>query len=404
MFLEFFYLRGPPMPFLTGSLGFERFQVSGFDTANFSDEHIAKLAHAASGNATSNNIENTLVGFLGGEHLFDQVFDLGKNVINDALHCAVRIDTNQVPSAVRKAWMSMELSALAKDNTSGRPTKAQRQEAKESVEARCTAEAATGKYRKMQQFPVLWDFRNHLLYFAGSGTTAMSHCADLFERTFDVELSRCSAGSLAMEWATANGLVAEFEDLQPITFAPRSADVTAAWANADSMLPDFLGNEFLVWLWWTLENNGDVIVLEDGSEVSVMLNKTLTLECPMGEHGKETISAESPVKLGEAKHAICSGKLPRKSGLSVVRDGQQFDLVLQAETFAISGAKIHVSDDDDAHDLDERIDAIRTLDDTIRSLFHVYCKARVAQDWTQDRRTITNWLGSLEHGLVNSAA
>ncbi len=53
--------------------------------------------------------------------------------------------------------MQIELLALAKDNTSGRPTKAQRQEAKESVEARCEEEARSGKYHKMSEFPILWD-------------------------------------------------------------------------------------------------------------------------------------------------------------------------------------------------------------------------------------------------------
>ncbi|MEZ6135334.1 MAG: hypothetical protein R3C53_10535 [Pirellulaceae bacterium] len=373
------------MPFLSGSLGFERFSVSGFDTQTFSDEHIEKLQQAASGKFVTTNTENVQVGFLGGEHLFDQHFDLGKNLINDALHVAVRIDTNQVPSAIRKAWMTMELSALAKDNSSGRPTKAQRQEAKEAVEARCEAEAATGKYRKMSQFPILWDFRQNLLYFGGSGASAISHCSDLFERTFDVELSRITAGSIANEWAHQTGLVAELDDLFPSAFALNQRDTDLAWANPDSRFPDFLGNEFLMWLWWMLETETDTFTLDDDTEVTAMLTKTLSLECPLGEHGKETISAEVPTKLAEAIQAIRSGKLPRKSGMTLVRQGQQFDLVLQAETFAISGAKIHCDDADDAHDIDLRIDAIRMLGETVDKLFHAFCTRRVSNDWSHDK-------------------
>ena len=37
---------------------------------------------------------------------------------------------------------------------------------------------------------------------------------------------------------------------------------------------------------------------------------------PWAESGKETISAESPVKLSEALQAVRSGKLPRKAGMS----------------------------------------------------------------------------------------
>ena len=48
---------------------------------------------------------------------------------------------------------------------------------------------------------------------------------------------------------------------------------------------DHLGNEFMVWLWHALQNDSDTVQLADGSEVAVMLTKTLTLDCPRGETG-----------------------------------------------------------------------------------------------------------------------
>lgn len=392
------------MPFLSGSLGFERFSVSGFEPQQFGDAQMEQLEQAACAKFQTNSTETTHVGFLGGEHLFDQVFDLGKNVINDAMHCSIRIDTNQVPSAIKKAWMQMELAARAKDSSTGRPTKSQRQEAKEAVEQRCEVEAATGKYRKMQQFPVLWDIKQSLLYFGGSGATAGSHCADLFERTFEIELSRVTAGSVALQWAEQVGKLAEVEDLTPASFAPEQAYADVAWANVDSRKPDFLGNEFLLWLWWTLENVSDSLTLPDDSEVTVMLTKTLTLECPLGEHGKETISHESPVKLTEAMQAIRSGKLPRKSGMTLVRFGQQYDLVLQAESFAISGAKIHVDENDTDHQLEDRIDAIRSLNETVDLLFRTFCARRIGREWAKDHEKIRHWLGTTEHRRKMPAA
>ncbi len=392
------------MPFLSGSLGFERFSVSGFEPQQFGEVQLEQLEQAACAKFQTTSTETTHVGFLGGEHLFDQVFDLGKNVINDAMHCSIRIDTNQVPAAIKKAWMQMELAARAKDSSTGRPTKSQRQEAKEAVEQRCEVEAATGKYRKMQQFPVLWDIKQSLLYFGGSGATAGSHCADLFERTFEIELSRVTAGSVALQWAEQVGKLAEVEDLSPASFAPEQAYADVAWANVDSRKPDFLGNEFLLWLWWTLENVSDSITLPDDSEVTVMLTKTLTLECPLGEHGKETISHESPVKLTEAMQAIRSGKLPRKSGMTLVRFGQQYDLVLQAESFAISGAKIHVDENDTEHQLDDRIDAIRSLNETVDLLFHAFCARRIGREWAKDHEKIRHWLGTTEHRRKMPAA
>lgn len=382
------------MPFLTGSLGFERFNVTGFNETTFSDKHIEILEQFAAGQVETSSAENTHVGFLGGDHLFDLAFDLGKNLIGDALHCCVRVDTNQVPNPIRKAWLAMELAAATKDNPERRPTKTQRQEAKDAVEARCQQEAATGKYRRMAQFPVLWDLPNNVLYFGGSGQAAIGHCADLFERAFDLELAGRSAGSVALDWAQQTEQAVNIEQLIPAAFASEQSSPEASWSNPHSNRPDFLGNEFLLWLWWKTENESDTLILADDSEATIMLTKTLVLECPLGEYGKETIVHESPVHLPEAMQAVRSGKLPRKTGMTLVRFGQQVDLVLQAETFAISGAKIHLDEDDDPHDLDQRIESIRALSETVDMLFQLFCQQRVDASWSTTQSKISNWLNS----------
>ena len=38
-------------------------------------------------------------GWSGGDHVLDTSFDLAKNVVNDALHLALRVDTDKVPGA-----------------------------------------------------------------------------------------------------------------------------------------------------------------------------------------------------------------------------------------------------------------------------------------------------------------
>lgn len=383
------------MPFLTGNLAFQRFSVTGFEADRFGDEHIEILEKHAAGKFQTSSEENVSVGFLGGEHLFDQDFDQTKNLINNAVHFSARFDTNQIPAAYRAAWLQMELAGIAKDNEGGAITKTQRKEAKEAVEQRCETEAATGKYRKMKSFPMLWDYENELLYFGGSTGAAGRHCIDLFERAFGVELQHWGAGALAEQWAIDNDLYAEVDDLQPLSFVTGKTTGSHTWANEHSQAPDFLGNEFLLWLWWKLENQTDTITLVDESEVTVMLAKTLSLECPLGESGKETISAESPVQLPEAMQAIRSGKLPRKAGMTVIREDRQFDLVLQAESFGISGAKIHL-DDEEEFDDDDRIDAIRLLSETMDLLFNTFLDRRTGEDWKKDVKQMRKWLSSTD--------
>ena len=216
------------MPFLRGSLGFERFNVTGFDSDQFGQEHIEILAQHTAGKIQTSSLENVHIGFLGGDHLFDQDFDLGKNLINNALHCSVRIDTNQIPAAIRSAWLQMELSGLKKDNEGEKLSKSQRKEAKEAVEQRCEVEAESGKYRKMQTFPLLWDFDQELLYFGGSVGTASGHCMDLLERTFGIELRRVGAGAMAEQWAIEEDRYAELDDLVPVSFVSNGSQAEHA--------------------------------------------------------------------------------------------------------------------------------------------------------------------------------
>src|SRR5271170_3662720 len=150
------------MGFLAGSIGFERFRVSGPEFKKFGPKQIEVLERFAIGKIENASLEGAKAGFLAGNHLFDQDFRLEKNVTNDSLHCGLRIDTNKIPSALRKAWLAIELAPLLEENPHGRLTKAQRQEAKEAVEARCEEEARSGKFKRMQQFAALWDHREEV--------------------------------------------------------------------------------------------------------------------------------------------------------------------------------------------------------------------------------------------------
>ena len=328
------------MGFLSGPVTLECFRVGGEQPRQFGPEHVKILERFAIGQVETSSPEQADVGFLAGRHLLDLDFGLEKNVIGEALHCAVRIDTNQIPAAVRKAWLQMELAAFTADNPSGRPTKIQRQEAKEAVAARCEEEARSGRFRRMQQFPVLWDARQGILYFGGSSAAAGEQCCDLCSQAFEFELGRLTAGRRAQEWAAEAKRRKALEEATPSALRPGDARAEIAWWNGESGNFDFLGNEFLLWLWWRWETQSDTIALPDDSEVTGMFARTLSLQCPRDESGKETITAESPVRLPEAAQAIRTGKLPRKAGLILVRHGEQYELTLQAETFTISGAKI----------------------------------------------------------------
>jgi hypothetical protein len=382
------------MGFLSGRVSFERFRVESSEVRKLGEKQIELLNRFAIAQAGEPSLDETRIGFTGGGHLLDSNFGLDKNVLGDVLYCGIRIDTTKVPAALRKAWLQMEKEALTADDPGRRLTKSERQQVNDAVEQRAKEEASDGRFRRMQHVSVLWDVGQRFLYLSGAGTAATEPCLDLLSRAFKLSPQWLTAGRLAHEWCLANNHTASWEALAPAVFHD-NASGAIAWVSDLSANFDFLGNEFLLWLWWHLEAESDTIGLADGSEVVGMLNRTLSLECPEAMSGKETITAESPVRLPEARHAIGAGKLPRKSGLVLARQDYQHDLVIQAETFSVSGAKCQLSSSDDAEKTsgqEERIAALRHLVETLDLLFAAFCQRRFGKSWKRDVEEIRGWL------------
>ena len=147
---------------------------------------------------------------------------------------------------------------------------------------------------------------------------------------------------------------------------------------------DFLGNEFLLWLWWTLETQADTIELADKSEVAVMRIARSRWNVRKGYSGKETIVAEAPVRLPKRIMRSSRGSCHARAGLLLVRGAAQYEFALQAETFGVSGGRIKLAENDEQVDPlgDVRVDSLRSLAETIDLLFAAFCERGWAKPGT----------------------
>jgi hypothetical protein len=384
------------MGFLSGRVTYTRYRVGGEGALPFGPEHLEQAEqHALGRHGADQPTDGVAVGWAGGDHVLDMRFDLEKNIVNDALHLGLRVDTDKIPGDLLRAYTKIELDARAAENPSGRPTKLQRQEAKEAARLRAEAESADGRFRRRKVYPVLWDGRSNILYAGTTTASVLDRLLPLFRETFDRPLEPITAGSLAYEQAEARspGLGRAVEDFGPVRFLGDDGPAIIAWAESDASSRDFWGNEFLMWLWHTLQSDGDILDLPDGSDVSVMLAKTLTLDCPRGETGRDSLTNEGPARLPEAFRAIQSGKLPRKAGLVLVRHGAQYELTLQAETLAVSGLalpKVEGASGSELHGA--RIDSLRHLVETLDLLYDAYGRRRIGPSWAGELGRIRRWL------------
>lgn len=377
------------MSFLKGSVSYLRFRLNGAAPISFEQEHLDRLADRQAGRQRIASADGVETGWTAGDHVLDTSFTLEKNVVNGSLCFELAVDTDKLPADRLKAYYEVELKALSASNPSGFPSARQKREAKESARERLEEEAKDGRFRKRKCVPVMWDRRGYV-YFGATSISQVDRFCSLFEQTFGAGLVCVTAGFAA------------FRDAKPAlgsqpaasAFIPGVSPSDHAWIADESNL-DWLGNEFLLWLWYFTDVESDTLKLSDNSEVTVMLARTLALECPRGQTGHETFTHEGPTRLPEARRAIQSGKLPRKCGLTMVRHDQQYELKLSAETLGVGSAKLPAMPEDvtDARSkLEYRVELVRAMDETLSLLFGAFLDRRLSAKWADELVAMQKWL------------
>ncbi len=381
------------MGFFSGRASFLRFKVNGPAPRLFDDEHLDRLKDRQAGRQRIAAADGVETGWTAGEHVLDTDFHLAKNIINDTLTFDLRVDTDKLPGDLLRAYYAVELKALSKNNPSGFASARQKREAKEIARERLEQESKDGRYKKRKCVPVLWDKLTNEVLFGATSLTQIDRLCSLFEQTFGVGLDCITAGRRAYHLAEVNARTRLVDDSSPSPFVPGISPTDVAWI-ADETSRDFVGNEFLLWLWYYTDVHSDTIKLADNSEVTLMLARTLNLECPRGVTGHETISHEGPTRLPEARRAIQSGKMPRKVGLTLVRHSDQYELAIHAETLAVAGAKLPPPDEaaDARGKLDDRANQLRALIETLDLLYDAFGQKRFGKEWEAELTGMQKWL------------
>jgi hypothetical protein len=380
------------MGFFSGRVTGTRFKVSKAAPRSFGPEQLDQLQDAAIGKQRIATGDGSQVGWIAGDHILDVRFDLAKNVINDSLQFALRIDEQKIPSDLLRAYTQVEIEGFAASNPSGFASSRQKREARQIAKERLEEEAKDGRYLRRKAIPILWDALSNELLVGTTSVTVLDRLHPLFKETFNRTLEPMTAGRQAFFQAEANQQTRGLDDAAPTAFVAGQAQ-EVAWVS-DEADRDFLGNEYLLWLWFQLSGEADTIKLSDDTEVAIMISRSLVLECPRGQTGKESISSDGPTRLPEAIRAIQAGKLPRRAGLTLVRQDHTYELTLQAETLAISGAKLPVPEaEENRARLEERVTQLRHLLETLDLLYLAFTSIRLSSDaWQKESSRIKKWL------------
>lgn len=401
------------MPFRSGAITYRRFSVTG-DVPNLLDSKVFDaLREHALGELEPIKPGETHVGWTAGRHLFDRAFDYERVGFGSGMMIGFRADSVRVPPEIKKAYIAMAEDArvqASKDGSGSYLPKTAKKEAREDALRRIDDEITEGRYRRPKHAPLWWDFSKSTLYAAISADTEVQALRRLMVDSLGMTIAPRTAGTLALDIIAAKGRTNDYDDLraEPLSSAPPEIELAredGSRASPDRPeLPwtanepqDFLGNLFLFWLWWHCDAREGLVETADG-EVSILIDKTLDLECAWGFTGRTSLRGDAPTRRAETARAVQLGKWPRKIGLTLSSFGRVWECTLQGDRFEVSGLKLPKPEDKPQSlraAVEERLDSFATFDAALMSLYQTFIDERCSRSWDSRRAEMRAWVSEL---------
>ena len=299
------------MPFRSGAISYRRFAVTG-DAPNMLESKVyGLLREHALGELEPIKPGEIHVGWTAGRHLFDTLFDFERIGFGGGLLLGFRSDTVRIPPEIKKAYVAMAEDARlvpSKDGGGAYLPRSAKKEAREDALRRLDDEIAEGRYRRPKHAPIWWDFAKSTMFAAISADPEIQALRRLSIDSLGITIAPRSSGSIALDILAQKGRTNDYDDLraEALSSAPPEIEIAREDGRRSSAdrpeLPwnanepqDFLGNLFLLWLWWHCDEHEGLVTTAEG-EVAITIDKVLDLECAWGLSGRTSLRGDAPTR------------------------------------------------------------------------------------------------------------
>lgn len=164
---------------------------------------------------------------------------------------------------------------------------------------------------------------------------------------------------------------------------------------------NYLGNEFLTWLWYVIENDIDLSELAGlkDKKLTCDIGNSLVLENSLGDNSREKISIKGDdAGLEEGTTALQKGALVTELNLILTIEDNEFRFTIKGESMNISGLKTpqagntETSDEVEGAVLEKQF-LLSMVFNVIDTLFQKFVTKRGTEEWkTTDIQRIRSWI------------
>lgn len=387
------------MSFPSGPVTFKRFFVRGAAPKRVSEKMLDSLGRHAVGRGSSASNEGVAAGWITGDHILDTDFNFAKNAVGECVYAAMRLDTNKPPADLLRSYQRMHEQALLEKSGREFLTKAERREARDAARDQAEREARDGRFLRMRAYAALWDLERSEVLLGATAPAVVERFGTLFRETFGHGLVPASSGELASRFAAEANLTGAYEDLRPSQFVrpPEGFE-----SSSDGKTPgdearcrDYLGTEWLLWLWYTARREEIEAAPAGGDDAVVRFEKMLQLDCAFHATGTVSIRSDDPSHTPEAAAALAVGKTPIRAGLQIAHGGEAFACAVRADVMHFSGVVLPPPPPEMKNRraiFEERIGHLRSFNDAVEASFREFLRLRLSSRWPKTLAAIRAWI------------
>lgn len=167
-------------------------------------------------------------------------------------------------------------------------------------------------------------------------------------------------------------------------------------ASSDPL--EFLGEEFLTWLWFRIETDGGEFDLGRNRTVGVSFDDYIAFAPRDDDETEHTLKKGSPSRCAEAAAALHNGRRLRRAKLILGQGEMVWSVTIDGPTMNLLSVKLP-EDDPDADSAEERsVDRIRgflEVQEIVGALYRAFLEQRLAPDYLDRGATAqAEWMAS----------
>lgn len=159
----------------------------------------------------------------------------------------------------------------------------------------------------------------------------------------------------------------------------------------------FLGEEFLLHLWWKIETDGGEFTLSGGRVVGVAIDDVLQFAPSGDDDTVHSLRRGMPTRSPEARTALRQGHRVSHARLLIAEGSRQWAVTMHGGVMKFGSAKLPEDAEECESAMDRTTDRAANwlaLHEIVSALFGRFLRVRVGEAWNQEAAAMADWMQS----------